>query len=68
MIQYRTKDGDTIDRICWKHYERQAGAVEAVLDANPGLSDRGPVLSAGVLINLPELPEPEAEQGVSLWD
>lgn len=68
MVQYRTKDGDTIDRVCWQHYGQQSGAVEAVLDANPGLADLGPILSAGTIINLPEIETPAVEQGVSLWD
>jgi phage tail protein X len=67
-MQYRSKDGDMVDAICWRYYGRTAGAVEAVLDANPGLADRGPVLDAGVVIELPDLPEPEPDQGVSLWD
>ena len=68
MVQYRTKDGDTVDHICWQHYGRQSGAVEEVLKANPGIADLGPVFSAGVLLTLPDLTEPEQEQGVSLWD
>ena len=68
-VRYRTRDGDSLDAICWKHYGRQAGAVEAVLEANPGLSEVGPVLPAGFVIGLPELPQtaPEIET-VGLWD
>lgn len=70
-MQYRTKDGDTVDGICWRYYGTQAGtatAVALVLEANPGLADHGPVLPAGVSVLLPDLPTPVAEQGVSLWD
>lgn len=66
MTQYRTKDGDTLDWVCWKYYGTMSGAVEAVLEANPRLADYGPVLPAGVLVSLPELPEPVSD-GVSLW-
>lgn len=65
---YRTKDGDMVDAICHRHYGRTAGVVEAVLESNPGLADEGPVLAAGVAILLPDLPDPEPDEGVSLWD
>ncbi|GAB6178394.1 tail protein X [Desulfobaculum senezii] len=57
-----------VDAICQRHYGRTAGVVESVLEANPGLADFGPVLDAGVVIVLPELPAPEPDEGVSLWD
>lgn len=67
MNIYRTSDGDMLDDLCWRHYGRQSGAVEAVLAANPGLSDAGPVYPSGVLITLPDLTVP-AVQPVRLWD
>ena len=57
-VRYRTRDGDSLDAVCWRHYGRQAGAVEAVLEANPGLSEVGPVLPAGFVLGLPDLPRP----------
>jgi phage tail protein X len=68
MLTYRTKDGDTLDWICHKHYGRTSGAVEAVLEANPSLASKGPIYTAGVSIKLPELPEAQAETVVRLWD
>lgn len=65
---YETRDGDVLDYICWRHYRRQSGAVEAVLEANPGLADRGPVFPAGVTITLPDLPAPEATAVIRIWD
>ncbi|MGN2381297.1 tail protein X [Pseudomonas juntendi] len=67
--QKRTQQNDTVDALCWRHYGRTAGVVEAVLDANPGLADQGPVLPAGLLVTLPEqqMTAPE-QQMVSLWD
>lgn len=67
MIVYRTKAGDVVDWIVWRHYGRQAGAVELVLEANPGLADHGAALPAGVEVVLPELPVPEPEPVVRLW-
>ncbi|MFV3316456.1 tail protein X [Pseudomonas sp. NY15374] len=67
--QRRTQQHDTVDALCWRHYGRTAGVVEAVLDANPGLADHGAVLPAGLLITLPELQTAAPERPmVNLWD
>ncbi len=69
MAAWITTDGDMLDAVCRLHYGPRPGAVEAVLAANPGLADRGPVLPAGVRIELPELAETPASSGaVRLWD
>ncbi|ODC01213.1 hypothetical protein A3197_01635 [Candidatus Thiodiazotropha endoloripes] len=65
---YRSVDGDVLDQVCLRHYGH-VGTVEAVLDANPGLSAVGAVLPAGVEIELPKLPDSEADiDVVRLWD
>lgn len=65
---YLTKDGDTADYIAWKYFGTQKGRiVEQLLEANPGLADRGPVLPAGLLVTLPDIQPETAEQGVKLW-
>jgi len=68
--QYKTKDGDMLDWICWRVYGKPtpAGTLELVLNANPGLADKGPVYSAGELITLPDLPESGENEIVKLWD
>lgn len=66
--RYRTKEGDVLDRVCWKHYGAQAGAVEAVLEANTNLAEHGEVLPAGLEIVLPDLVLPETEKLIRLWD
>lgn len=69
MIEYLTSEGDTADYIAWKHYGTQDGnVVEQLIDANPGLADRGPVLAAGVVVYLPEIENAGVTQGVKLWD
>ena len=69
MIRYRTRDGDMIDAICHVHYGHTDGAVEAVLEANRHLTRRDPVLPAGLIIDLPDLPSPAARPDpVRLWD
>lgn len=67
--QRRTQQHDTVDALCWRHYGRTAGVVEAVLDANPGLADHGAVLPTGLLVILPELQTAAPERPmVNLWD
>jgi len=66
---YITAQGDTVDFICWRFYDRQSGAVEAVLAANAGLADLGAVIPINTRIILPELAVPViAPPTVSLWD
>lgn len=66
---YRTQDGDMLDDLCWRHYGRQSGAVEVVLEANRGLAELGPIYTTGTLIALPDLAPPAASAGpVRLWD
>lgn len=61
--------GDTIDLICWRYYGRTAGIVEAVLEANPLLSEQEPILELGTRIFLPDLPaQQQVQQTISLWD
>jgi len=55
-----------LDEICWRHYGSEQQMM-AVLEANPGLVERGEVYPAGLNITLPEITEPPAVQPVSLW-
>lgn len=66
MKTYRTIDGDMLDAIC----KSELGSVAhtaAVLDANPGLADLGPVYPAAVLIRLPEIAPARKRGTVRLW-
>lgn len=67
-LTYQTRDGDTLDWICWKHYGRQSGAVETVLEANRNLASLGPIYPAGVEILLPDLIPSSTTSVVRLWD
>lgn len=53
-MQVRARQGDTVDGICQRVYGRTAGVTEAALEANRGLADLGPVLPAGVVLDLPD--------------
>ncbi|MFP4182779.1 MAG: tail protein X [Thiohalospira sp.] len=66
MVTYRTTDGEMVDEICHRHYGRTRGVVEQVLEANPGLAARGPILPAGVRVELPEIVEEVTQEEVKL--
>lgn len=69
MNTYTTRQGDTADYIAWKYYGTQGGQVtEQLLQANPGLAERGPVLPGGLVLNLPAIDTTAKVQGVKLWD
>lgn len=68
MTTYTTREGDTLDRICWQFYGQQSGAVETVLRANPNLADQGIVYPYGIVMVLPELATPAKTETVRLWD
>jgi len=68
MTTYRTKQGDVLDAICYQFYGREDATVE-VLNANPSLADKGVVLAAGIIIQLPPLATPSTpSKTVRLWD
>lgn len=66
-MKYRTKDGDVLDLICRRYYGEAPHRVETVLDINPGLAGHGPILPAGIVIELPE-PQPVEPPTIRLWD
>ncbi|MGK4311724.1 tail protein X [Pseudomonas mosselii] len=69
MASVIANQGDTVDAICWRYYGRTAGVTEAVLEANPGLADLGPVIPHGTAVTLPDAaPQAEQRQVVNLWD
>lgn len=68
LRSYRSKDGDTVDSIAWSVYGKQTeGLIEGLLEANPGLADLGPILSAGLDIAIPDAPAPAVIKQVRLW-
>ena len=65
--KYVTREGDMLDDICRRIYGKQeAGQLEAVLEANPGLASQGFVLPSGLLIVFPDLPA-KTDGTVRLW-
>ena len=61
-----TRDGDVLDDLIWQHYGR-SDLLAAVLEANPTLAMLPPVLSAGLVIELPDLPLPVEAPVIRLW-
>jgi phage tail protein X len=61
-----TRDGDVLDALIWRHYGR-GDVLAAVLEANPSLAQLPPVLTAGLVIELPELPLPVEAPVIRLW-
>lgn len=67
-VSYRSKEGETLDEIVWRHYgNRVAGGLETVLAANPGLADPGPILPLGTVVNLPVIEQSDTVESVRLW-
>lgn len=67
-IEYVSSQGDTVDYIAWKYYgSTDGGIVEAIFEANPRLSIQPVILSPGVIITLPDVQAPKAEEIVVLW-
>ncbi|MEI9729280.1 tail protein X [Enterobacter hormaechei] len=69
-MTYQTRDGDVLDAICATHYgtENLSYIVTQVLEANPGLADRGAIYPSGLYITLPDLAPPVQASDYSLWD
>lgn len=67
-MRVRAMQGDTVDLLCWRYYGRTAGVTEAVLEANPGLAEHGPVLPNGLEVELPDQPTQPAATRLQLWD
>ncbi|MEI9696155.1 tail protein X [Atlantibacter hermannii] len=67
-MKVRAQQNDTVDAICWRYYRRSQGMTEAVLNANPGLAERGPVLPHGLEIELPEQVPAAVARTIQLWE
>lgn len=67
-MKIRTQQGDTVDSICWRFYGRTTGMTEIVLLANPGLAEKGAVIPAGLLIEMPDIKTEPTQPLIQLWD
>jgi phage tail protein X len=64
-----SQHGDMLDAMAWRHYGRQTGTVEQVLDANYGLAAQGAIYAAGVAVAMPTLalPRVPVRDWTRLW-
>ncbi|MEW6258113.1 MAG: tail protein X [Pseudomonadota bacterium] len=65
--EHHTVQGDMLDLICRRYYGRHTGTVEMVLAANPNLSELPALLPEGIVIILPDDPEPKTIRTQKLW-
>ena len=66
MITYITKQGDMLDAICYKYYQR-TDCLEDVLAYNRDLAQHGIILPSGISIQLPPLDKQTKKKKISLW-
>jgi phage tail protein X len=67
-MEYITKDDETLDQICFKHYGVTNGILEIVLTSNPHLSESDVFLKGGLTVFLPPLERQVNKETVRLWD
>ena len=60
---------EALDALVWRATGRCAGALEAVLAANPGLASIGDALPEGAVVFIPAAAaEPASRPLIQLWD
>lgn len=63
------RQGERLDQLVWRSTGGGPAAVEAVLQANPGLAALGPALPEGREVLIPSIaPAAETVQLIQLWD
>lgn len=69
MRQFRTEEPLRLD-IFAKAIQgtEKNGAVEALLDANPGLAALGGFVGEKQVLNIPDRPEPQPVPAINPWD
>jgi phage tail protein X len=64
-MNVQAQQDDTVDELL-AVLRQDGGVTEAVHEANPGLCDSGPLLSAGQVVYLPELPPPTQRETAAM--
>lgn len=65
-MKVRAMQGDTLDLLCQRHYGTTQGVTEAVLAANPEIAEQI-FLTAGQVVELPEIDRSAQQEAVQLW-
>ncbi|WP_019236474.1 MULTISPECIES: tail protein X [Wolbachia] len=68
IVHYIARENEMLDYICFKHYGYSSGAVEIVLEENPGLAEYGSFLPAGLKIRLPTIQEQLKKSKLKVWE
>lgn len=64
--EHITQEGDTVDLIAFNRFGVH-GMEAAILDANPGLADRGPALPIGLVVRIPVPLKADRREVVDIW-
>ncbi|WP_233788163.1 tail protein X [Serratia ureilytica] len=65
-MKVQAMQGDTLDLLCQRHYGTTQGVTEIVLAANSGIAEQI-FLTAGQVVELPELERSTQQETVQLW-
>jgi len=68
MATVISRQGDTLDLICWRHLGATAGATEATIALNPDLPPLGEIVPVGTVVSLPDRSIVATTQRIQLWD
>ncbi|MDR6133056.1 phage tail protein X [Sphingomonas sp. SORGH_AS802] len=67
----RARQGDTLDALLWRDAGLGPADLPAVLAANPGIAEAGPVLPIGTIVIVPAtqaIPATATRPLIQLWD
>lgn len=67
MVTYKTKQGDMLDQISYKHYG-SVDYVNQILKANPKLASYPYDLPQNIIIKLPDIETKTQSKEIKLWD
>ncbi|MBZ0046121.1 tail protein X [Serratia ureilytica] len=65
-MKVQAMQGDTLDLLCQRHYGTTQGVTEIVLAANSGIAEQI-FLTAGQVVELPEIERSTQQETVQLW-
>jgi phage tail protein X len=70
MATATTREGETVDEVCWRVLGRTGAVTEQVLALNPAVAELGPKLAGGTVLILPNLANAQTarRETVQLWD
>ncbi|NRA20984.1 MAG: tail protein X [Oceanospirillaceae bacterium] len=68
-MQYRSRQGETLDLICYRHYGTSHLTTEIVMQANPELAEQGLIIVENTLLELPQITSTTpVNNTLQLWD